>query len=240
MMGIMEDQIDYLIGFPSSTMTKEAYSDQLPAHEVCFTKPFWIDVIEISQAQFAMFQGNSTLDSFFSGENLPRESITWFQAHNFCQARAARLPTEAEWEYAAHGPDSVLFPWGDSFDCRHGNFDDTDVDDLFLIDGSPDCDGYSTTAPVGAHIAGRSWVGALDLSGNVWEWVADRYQSQYYGSLEPGTINPSGPSASKLYVVRGGAWSINETDHLSASFRAGIDPSLANEHLGFRCAKSFD
>ncbi len=240
MMGIMEDHVDYLMGFPSSNMELEDYQDQIPAHKICFTEPYWIDVYEVTQAQFSAFLGEAAKGSFYSGMNLPREQITWIEAHSFCQQREARLPTEAEWEYAARGPDSLIFPWGDIFDCRSGNFDDTEMDDSLIIDGGPDCDGFPASAPVGSFVNGISWVGLLDLSGNVWEWVADKYQSQYYNSLESGAINPQGPEVGIYRVVRGGAWSINEVDHLSASFRGGIDPFTAVEHLGFRCAKSFE
>ena len=240
MMGILEDQAEYLMGFPGSNMELKDFTDQMPAHEVCFEESFWIDVYEVTQEQFFRFNGEANLLSHFPGDALPREQITWMEATAFCEQRDARLPTEAEWEYAARGPAGNLFPWGNAFDCRKGNFDDTVVDDIFLVDGSPRCDGFSTTSPVGSIENGASWVGAMDLIGNVWEWVADRYDSQYYGSRLGGSVNPQGPIRGDSFVVRGGAWSINEVDHLSAAFRGGIDPGLAVEHLGFRCAKSSD
>ena len=239
MMGIKGDQIAYLLEFPGSNMTFEEFHDQQPAHEVCFDEPFWIDVYEVTQVQFAGMNGEAALESYFSGDELPREQITWAEASKFCEKRGARLPSEAEWDYAARGPDGDLFRWGDIFDCRKGNFDDSEIDDPFLIDGYPDCDGFSTTAAVGSIAEGASWVGAMDLLGNVWEWAADKYGSRYYGTLDQAAINPTGPSAGDHYVVRGGAWSTNEVDHLSAVFRGGIDPATAVEHLGFRCAKSY-
>ena len=240
MMGTTEDQIDYLMGFPGSNMEVGNYEDQLPAHEVCFNGPFWIDVDEVPQAQFSELAGQSAMESYYAGADLPREQVTRFEAEAFCEKRGARLPTEAEWEYAARGPDGYLFPWGNVFDCRKGNFDDTEADDAFVIEGAPACDGFSTTAPGESFVNGASWVGAMDLLGNVWEWVADKYSSQYYSSLMRGTINPTGPAGGENYVVRGGAWSINEVDHLSAAFRGGIEPDTAVEHLGFRCAKSYE
>lgn len=239
-MGIMEAQADYLMGFPDSTMELEDFRDQMPIHEVCFKDAFWIDVFEVTQEQFLEFTGEANLQSYFQGNDLPREQITWMEADKFCGQRGARLPTEAEWEYAARGPDSIFFPWGNVFDCRMGNFDDTEMDDPLLIVGSPNCDGFSTTSPVGSIKEGASWVGAMDLIGNVWEWVWDRYDARYYESQAQRLINPTGPIAGDLRVVRGGAWSINEVDHLSATFRGGIDPGIAIEHLGFRCAKSSD
>ena len=240
MMGILEDQADYLMGFLSSNMALEDFRDQMPAHEVCFEAPFWIDVYEVTQEQFSQFNGEADLPSHFPGDDLPRERVTWSEASAFCKQRDGRLPTEAEWEYAARGPAGTLFPWGNAFDCRKGNFDDTAVDDVLLIDGSPGCDGFATTSPVESIEEGASWVGAMDLAGNVWEWVADSYDSRYYGSRTGGWFNPAGPRSGDNYVVRGGAWSINEVDHLAATFRGGIDPGLAVEHLGFRCAKSGD
>jgi len=199
-MGIMEAQADYLEGFPGSSMELEDFRDQMPIHEVCFKDAFWIDVFEVTQEQFLEFEGEANLQSYFQGNDLPREQITWMEAGNFCEQRGARLPTEAEWEYAARGPDSILFPWGNVFDCRMGNFDDTELDDPDLIDGFPSCDGYSTTAPIGSIEAGASWVGVMDLAGNVWEWVSDRYDFHYYNSQAAGSINPTGPISCKFTV----------------------------------------
>lgn len=240
MMGMETQEIAYLSGFASSSMELVDYADQMPAHEVCFEQPFWIDVHEVSQDQFERFEGEAGLPSYFLGDDLPREQVTWQEAQSFCEQRGARLPTEAEWEYAARGPDGNLFPWGNTFDCRMGNFDDSDEDDVFLIEGVPDCDGFPATAPAESLIDGASWVGALNMVGNVWEWVADRYDSQLYQSQSSGAVNPLGPASGVFRIVRGGAWSINEVDHLSAAFRGGIDPTMAVEHLGFRCAMSVD
>ena len=77
-----------------------------------------------------------------------------------------RLPMEAEWEYAARGPEGRAYPWGDTFDPKRAN----------IVGES---DGYDDTAPVGSYPAGASWVGALDMAGNVWEWVTDWYVEDY-------------------------------------------------------------
>jgi formylglycine-generating enzyme required for sulfatase activity len=240
MMGIEMQEIAYLSGFASSSMELVDYADQMPVHEVCFEQPFWIDVHEVSQEQFDRFEGEAGIPSYFLGDDLPREQVTWHEAQSFCEQRDARLPTEAEWEYAARGPDGNLFSWGNTFNCRMGNFDDSDEDDVSVIEGAPDCDGFPATAPVGALMDGASWVGALNMVGNVWEWVADRYDSQFYQRQSSGSVNPLGPASGVFRVVRGGAWSINEVDHSSATFRGGIDPYTAVEHLGFRCAMSVE
>ena len=94
-MGATEDQIDYLMGFPGSNMEFVDYEDQLPTHKVCFEEPFWIDVFEVTQAQFSELEGQSAKGSYFLGDDLPREQLTWLEANAFCEKRGARLPTEA-------------------------------------------------------------------------------------------------------------------------------------------------
>jgi formylglycine-generating enzyme required for sulfatase activity len=245
-MGITNDQIDYINKWIDSGTTQSMFSDQQPAHEVCFETPFWIDIHEVTQAQFTEFVGQATYPSHFTGSRLPREQVTWNEANAFCSTRGARLPTEAEWEYTARGPDGLLFPWGNTFECSRGNFDDeTELDDAHVIEGFPNCDGFKTTAPVGKIPEGASWVGALDLSGNVWEWVWDWYDASYYDILRIGVVNPHGPPDGNFRALRGGAWSIDEPDHLLATFRGWYDPdtmgdiSLIGKHLGFRCALSY-
>ena len=97
--------------------------------------------------------------------------VSWYEAEAYANWRGGRLPTEAEWEYAARGPNSLIYPWGNEFDGTKLNFCDTECT-YDWRDASVD-DGYEKTAPVGSYESGKSWVVAYDLAGNIWEWVAD-------------------------------------------------------------------
>ncbi len=214
------------------------FETEYPQHTVCFEEPFWIDRYEVSQGQFAAFDGQAASPSNFTGDDLPRENITWLEAQDFCELRGARLPTEAEWEYAARGPDALVYPWGDEFECSRGNFDDETVRDSYVVEGGAGCDGFNETAPVGSFARGASWVGAEDLSGNVSEWVGDWYDAVYYGTLAERVANPTGPETGEDRVLRGGSWRNNKSGHFRAAYRLGLDPLSGGNHWGFRCARS--
>ncbi len=208
-----------------------------PVHRVCFEEPFWIDRTEVTNAQFAAFDGQAEFASFFAGDTLPREQIAWEEAAAFCASRGARLPTEAEWEYAARGPDSLVYPWGNTFACRLANMDDETRLDPDVIDGVAGCDGFEETAPVGSFPEGVAWVGALDLIGNVGEWVAD-----WFGPYpaEP-QVNPGGPAGGQLHVVRGGSWVGHSRPLFRAAFRGYVEVgSGGSRATGFRCARALD
>ena len=126
--------------------------DERPTHEICFAEAFWIDRVEVTNAQY----GEA---GQFAGDNRPRENLTWFEARDYCAGRDARLPTEAEWEYAASGPDNLIYPWGEEL-----------VETNLVFDRNSN----NETAEVGSRPDGVSWVGALDMAGNVWEWGEQR------------------------------------------------------------------
>jgi formylglycine-generating enzyme required for sulfatase activity len=212
-------------------MGSEEYSDEQPIHEVCFEEPFWIDVYEVTNEAF----GSVGCAEYSSAPDQPRNCVNWTDALAHCEARGARLPTEAEWEYAARGPDGFVYPWGNTFDCARGNFDDETQYDDYVIEGGEGCDGYVATAPVGSFPGGASWVGAYDLSGNVWEWVND-----WYGGYPSGQqVNPQGPGSGESRVVRGGSWLVILTDILRAASRDWGYPSVEFNYFGFRCALSY-
>jgi len=197
-------------------------SDEKPVHEICFDQPFWIDQTEVTQGQFKGFGGNAANASSFTGDNLPVKQITWFEARNFCALRGARLPTEAEWEYAARGPEGLIYPWGNTF-----------VADNVVYEGNSN----NQSAAVDSRPGGVSWVGALDMSGNVWEWVSDWYDKTFYThSLKS---NPEGASSGTYRVLRGGAFSYRE-DVLRAANRFWVSPENGLVSWGVRCARSYN
>ncbi len=240
-MGSTEEQIEAAFDAcereyhdPTEKCERFWFQVESPQHEVCFSEPFWLDRYEVSQGQFEQFDGHAAIDPVFLGNDLPRESITWFEARDYCEQRGARLPTEAEWEYAARGPDGLVYPWGNTFECSRGNFDDETEFTEEVIVGGAGCDGFDRTSPVGSFPAGMSWVGVLDMGGNVWEWVSSLYQPYPYSEMD----KREGNNVKEYRVVRGGAWDIIPTAVCSAAFRQNEDPRFGYSFNGLRCARS--
>lgn len=193
--------------------------DERPAHRQCLEAPFWLDQYEVTNAQVG--SGGA-----FAGPDLPREEISWFDAQAHCEARGGRLPTEVEWEWAARGPDNLAYPWGADFNGHILNWCDVNCR-IEWRDVRYD-DGYGTTAPVGSYPENASWVGALDMGGNVWEWTASPYDPY---PLEGGLIE-----ADRARVIRGGAWDHLAFDARTAN-RARVAPTYTFHTIGFRCAR---
>lgn len=220
------------------------FAQELPAHTVALHS-FWFDRTEVTNAQYALcvaagtcdppawsnswtresYYGNSVYDDF------PVIGVSWEDATVYCEWAGARLPTEAEWEYAARGPERRIFPWGDTFDGTRLNYCDTNCDESWADEAVDD--GYDDTASVGSYPRGASWVGALDLAGNVWEWVADRYGEYRSGQQE----NPTGPSSGHSRVLRGGSWNFVPS-LVRAAIRYGGATGYREFDIGFRCARS--
>lgn len=200
--------------------------DEQPAHEV-YMDAFWIDQNEVPNTMYARFVPAR------SGPH-PVNNVSWEQAAAYCAWAGSRLPTEAEWEKAARGPEGRTYPWGNQSPTGElVNFADL-KSRLSWEDTSVD-DGYGNIAPVGSYPAGASPYGALDMAGNVAEWVNDWYDETYY-STTPLT-NPTGPAKGDFRVLRGGSWFSTAAGVRSAD-RSWYIPEGATDYAGFRCAQS--
>ena len=169
----------------------------------------------------------------------PINCVDWARADTYCRADGGRLPTEAEWEFAARGPDGRQYPWGDEAPSAEylnacgsecvawGRAHHAPQRAMYKSD-----DGWATTAPVGSFPAGKSRFGLMDVVGNVWEWVADWYAP--YGDSEK--ADPKGPDTGKGRVMRGGSWNGAEASWVRPTFRFANDPASSSYGVGFRCA----
>jgi formylglycine-generating enzyme required for sulfatase activity len=154
----------------------------------------------------------------------PVVNVDWFMASAYCEWRAEDLPTEAQWEKAARGTDERTYPWGNELTC---------ADVIFLDNRVPQqCNNGGGTIPVGTNPNNVSPYGAYDMAGNVWEWVADWWDTQYY-AVSP-HANPIGPTAGEHKVVRGGSWNNLPID-LRTTTRNWDDQFFYHFLLGFRC-----
>lgn len=183
-----------------------------PTTQMCFTQPFWIDRTEVTNLQYGSSRS-------FSGDLTPRDSVNWYDATAFCERRGGRLPTEAEWEYVARGPDAWTYPWGTTFDPLRAVYNDGRTQQTSAV----------TDRPLSA-----SWVGALDMSGNLREWTSSAFRENDY-PYDPADGRED-LTGNNLRVVRGGSW-IAIPVSLRGADRAGIDPSTQDWNIGFRCVR---
>jgi len=221
----------------------EGDSDEKPVHTV-YLDAFYIDKTEVTNAQYQKCVeagacqapticdwGEPTYGDASKADH-PVVCVSWDGAKAYCEWAGKRLPTEAEWEKAARGTDGRVYPWGNTFDGSRLNFCDRNCESDWK-DSDAD-DGYAQTALVGSYPQGASPYGALDMAGNVGEWVADWYDSGYY-SQSPAR-NPPGPDSGESRVLRGGSWS-GAPLYVRCAIRFWINPDLRYSNLGFRCAR---
>jgi formylglycine-generating enzyme required for sulfatase activity len=231
MMGSTQAQIDaanalceqYPDAWGKCAENGEAFAVEGPQHEVTLDG-FWIDRTEVTYGQYALCVEDGECRPVGGGGNaddLPAAAIPWADAAAYCVWAGGRLPTEAEWEYAARGTSGSIYPWGNEFGCQYGNFSN----DISKCD-----DGYLKASPVGSFPEGVSWCGALDMAGNVWEWVADEFR-EYTTQKE---VNPTNPPTGNEGILRGGSWGYGP-GHTRTTFRYVVPFSANYQAVGFRC-----
>ncbi len=250
-----------MVWVPSGTFTMGSpdgvgFRNEHPAHQVTLSG-YWMYKYEVTVAQYRAFctATKRTLPDFPPGyswtdksgwidpaiQQYPIVYITWDDCKAYADWAKTSLPTEAQWEYAARGPQELNYPWGGiaiSDDWYNNGWDETKCANLE--------NSYSqniSTWPVGSFPTGASWCGAQDLAGNVWEWCADWYGDDYYKTAT--VKNPTGPKTGKRHVLRGGSWYegyyggdgvyyYGNSSH-RGSCRGGASPYL-DYCVGFRCA----
>jgi formylglycine-generating enzyme required for sulfatase activity len=194
--------------------------DEKPSHQVTISKGFWIGQTEVTVGAFKRFAAATerpmpdapNFNKGWANDRMPIVNVTWNDAHDFCAWAGARLPTEAEWEYAARG---------ESTEARYGSIDEVA---WYSVNSG------GQTHPVGEKRA--NGFGLYDVLGNVWEWVNDWYDQNYYQNSA--SQDPSGPTGGQQRVLRGGAW-VSVPWVVRVSFRSSYNPANRNYINGVRC-----
>jgi formylglycine-generating enzyme required for sulfatase activity len=209
----------------NAAVDDECHADENPQHNVSI-RPFAVDKTEVTQAEYAVCLQNGQCTKPYckwdpcAAPTLPIACVSYEQAQRYCASIGKRLPTEAEWEKAARGTDGRKYPWGnDPPDCDKTNMD-----------------GCGGPKPVASVPAGASAYGALDMAGNVVEWVSDVYDEAYYASSPPSDPTGPAPAPTAKHGGRGGGWrSIGFWSR--ASTRDFYEFDYVKDSLGFRCVK---
>jgi eukaryotic-like serine/threonine-protein kinase len=209
------------------------FMESVPAHNVQMDA-FWIDQTEVSNARYKACvtagactaprrSSSATRDLYYANpqfDNHPVIYVNWYQADEYCRWAGGRLPTEAQWEYAARGSDGRLFPWGDDPPISSGMANVSDQ--------------VGDTMPVESYSEYASPFGVYNMTGNVWEWVSDWYGAGHY-STNANWDNPSGPTSGISKAGKGGShgWSAGVA---SPGIHDWYEPDRDGYGVGFRCA----
>jgi formylglycine-generating enzyme required for sulfatase activity len=206
-------------------------ADEQPVHKV-YLDAFFIDIHQLSVAQYARFLENTRHDvppewSLMNrpqNQNRPIANVDWADAAAYCKWAGKRLATEAEWEKAARGTDGRTYPWGNEPPTA-----------LHANSGKDVWNNHAVLTTVGSFEEGKSPYGVYDMAGNVWEWVGDWYDQNYYKASPQ--QNPAGPPMGLYKVIRGGSWGSSRSN-LRSSDRETHLTSFRGFGTGFRCAKT--
>ena len=232
--------------------------NEKPAKKVTISRGYCMDIYEATNSDYAAFLnangnvclGNECVDSdsdwlrlegsgrswkVKSGwDSHPMTEVSWYGAKAYCESLGKRLPTEAQWEFAARAATTTPYYWGSEMRAGQANFCDAMCSQKFK-DATIN-DGYETTAPVGSYAANN--YGLYDMAGNVWEWVEDCYDAEWYSTM-PSRDPMNICKDSVLPVVRGGTW-IESAWNTRVSTRAADLPFGGRLSDGFRCAKDIE
>jgi formylglycine-generating enzyme required for sulfatase activity len=229
-----KDRIEYVL-IPNGKFLmgcvqgSECNGEEKPPHSVEITKPFWMGRTEVTEDAFQRFlsethrkfKKSKSLTNAGKSGSLPMVNISWEEAQAYCGWAGGRLPTEAEWEYAARGgKDNQIYPYSNVAESR----------DKANFIGKGGADIYEELAPVASFDPNA--FNLFDMAGNAWEWVEDFYSPDYYEKSP--REDPKGPSTGTNHVVRGGSFNSDPKRHLRISFRSGKVSDRSNE-VGFRC-----
>lgn len=220
----------------------DQFSDEVPAHQVSLPA-FYMDIYEVTNVLYKACEdaggclqptdvSSSNYKNYYGNilfDNYPVVNIDWYRAKAYCQWRGlltisgeTHLPTEAEWEKAARSTDGRRYPWGNNTDPTRAYYNRD----------------YEDVISVASFERGKSPYGIYNMAGNVFEWVADWYDKNYYATLGENTFNPQGPLTGQYKVIRGGSVWSSIAEIRSANRKSWLKPTESYVGLGFRCARS--
>ncbi len=211
--------------FSMGSKNMEGDPDETPQHTVTLHS-FYMDKYEVSKDEYERVMGANPSTTKGCGE-CPVDNVSWNDASEYCAKLSKRLPTEAEWEYAARAGTTTQFSYGNTLSGDQANFNGK-----FPFGGAPIGQNRERAIPVGSYKP-NAW-NLYDMHGNVTEWCLDWYDPAYYGNSDQS--DPVGPKEGKLKVVRGGAWN-QKASSLRSAKRAAYNPTMRLNTIGFRCVK---